>query len=322
MIANQVLIRGVGAVKGTGRFGCPICGTPNPLQWLAAPDRFHGRTKEYQLLRCAACSIVWLDDPPSKIEMGIHYGADYDRTISAAAQAPEHWSGRHSEVVRLLPEGGAVLDLGCGTGGFLSTLKGPSWKLYGLEMSEAAAEKARTCSNAQVFVSDILDAPFAPQSFDLITCFNVFEHLHEPKEVLLRLYNWLKPGGIFYALLPNIDSAGARIFGSYWYALELPRHLYHYSPASFRRIANSAGLREVSLTTHHELFFEYSTRFLYDALLKKLGVSRPTLAQSVDEASLTWRVVRKVYRLTLLQLFSAAASLVGDGETITAIFAK
>lgn len=322
MIANEAPIIDAPPAMSAGLRACPICAEPDPILWLAAPDRFHGRTKKYQLLRCRSCSMVWLDAPPSKSEMGMHYGSDYDRTISTAAQAPEHWFGRRDELLRLKPGGGAILDLGCATGGFLSTLKGPSWELSGIEMSEDAASVARSRCGAEVFVGDILDAPFPPQSFDVITCFNVFEHVYEPKEVLVKVAEWLKPGGIFYTLMPNIDSAGARIFRSYWYALELPRHLSHFSPATLRKVAQSAGLREVSLETWRELYFEASARFVFDGVAKRFGVSRLPMAQSTDKANLPWKVLRKIFRMTLLQLFTAAASLAGDGETIAAVFTK
>ncbi|HVT96417.1 MAG TPA: class I SAM-dependent methyltransferase [Acidobacteriaceae bacterium] len=301
---------------------CPVCAKPDPVRWMVAPDRYHGRTKEYQLLRCTSCSMVWLDDPPSKAEMWMHYGPDYDRTISEAAKKPEHWFERRKEVLRLKPEGGAILDLGCASGGFLSAMKGPSWKLFGIEMSEEAASEARNRCGAEVFVGDILDAPFPAQSFDVITCFNVFEHVYEPREVLVRVAKWLKPGGVFYTLMPNIDSAGRRVFGSYWYPLELPRHLYHFSPATLRKVAKSAGLREVSLETRRELFIESSTRFIVDDVLKKFGISRPPLCKLNDDVSLPFRVLRKIYRLTLMQLFTLAASLAGPGETMAAVLAK
>jgi hypothetical protein len=156
----------------------------------------------------------------------------------------------------------------------------------------------------------------------VITCFNVFEHVYEPREVLIRVAKWLKPGGVFYTLMPNIDSAGRRVFGSYWYPLELPRHLYHFSPATLSKVAKSAGLREVSLETRRELFIESSTRFIVDDVLKKFGISRPPLCKLSDDVSLPFRVLRKIYRLTLMQLFTAAASLAGPGETMAAVLAK
>jgi SAM-dependent methyltransferase len=216
---------------------------------------------------------------------------------------------------------GSILDLGCGSGGFLATLKGPLWKLSGVEMSEAAAREAEAGCGAQVFVGDILDAPFPHDSFDVVTCFHVFEHLYEPLEVLTRVSDWLKPGGVFYTMMPNIDSAGCRIFGSYWYALELPRHLYHFSPVTLRALANAVGLWEVSVTTHRELFVEASVRYLVDEGLRRIGFRRAPLAQDRTPI-LPRRVARKVFRLTGLPILTGLASFVGDGESIHAVFRK
>jgi SAM-dependent methyltransferase len=188
-------------------------------------------------------------------------------------------------------------------------------------MSEAVADVARRQCGAEVFVGDALEATFASSSFDAITCFHVLEHLHQPRQVLERVSNWLKPGGIFYAMMPNIDSAGAKIFGTYWYALELPRHVCHYSPVSLTMLARSVGLEPISVTTHRELFFESSVRYLIDALMRRAGLSRVPLAEA-GQAGVPWRVVRKAFRLTLLPVFSALASLAGEGESIHAIFQK
>ncbi|MEP6715441.1 MAG: methyltransferase domain-containing protein [Terriglobia bacterium] len=299
---------------------CPICGASGAEDWLRSPDRFHGRSELYQLLRCPSCSQVWLDNAPVPSEMSRHYGVHYDGAIANNGADPVHWNTRRGEVLRH-KSAGAILDLGCSSGGFLATLRGPSWTLFGIEISAKVAGQASANCGAQVFVGDILAAPFPAGSFDVITCFHVFEHLYQPSEVLARVAQWLKPGGIFYTMMPNIDSAGARIFRNYWYALELPRHLYHFSPATLGSLAAHAGLREVSVTTHRELFAEASFRYIVDDALAGIGISTTPMARA-KPARLPWKILRKALRLTVLPVLTGLASLAGDGESIHAVFVK
>jgi 2-polyprenyl-3-methyl-5-hydroxy-6-metoxy-1,4-benzoquinol methylase len=300
--------------------GCPVCHKGSAKEVLRAPDRFHGGAKLYRLCRCSSCSLVWLDNPPRPEEIGKHYGIDYDRSVAAAGDSPERWKGRVEEIAQY-KSGGCLLDLGCSSGGFLKAMKNPSWRLHGIEMSHAVASKAESVAGAQVFVGDILDAPYAQATFDVITCFHVFEHVYDPSAVLRRVAEWLKPGGIFYVMVPNIDSAGCRIFGSYWYALELPRHLYHFSPKSLGFIANSAGLVQVSLTANREVFAENSVRYLLDAMLLKAGILRTPLART-KAPGVPFRLIRKAFRLAVLPVLNGMARFAGDGESIHAVFRK
>ncbi len=216
---------------------------------------------------------------------------------------------------------GALLDLGCSSGSFLESLKDDPWTLSGIEMSSGPAQTAEARSGAKVFVGDILDAPFSPGTFDAITCFDVFEHIYEPERVLRKVLEWLKPGGIFYALMPNIECGQVRVFRSYWYGLEMPRHLFHFSPASLRHVASQVGFREVTLVTSPGPLIEYSTRYVFDRLVGRIGISRVPLARA-KSPGVPWRVFRKLYRLTLLPLLSAAIGMVGEGEVMEAVFQK
>ncbi len=300
---------------------CIVCGHQGAQELLKAPDRFHGASDLYRLVRCSSCSLVWLENAPKPEDMFRHYGQDYDRKIAEAGESsPQRWRDRR-ETLKLHKQGGAILDLGCSSGSFLETLKGGKWDLYGVEMSTESASRALARCGAKVFVGDILDAPFRPGSFDVITCFHVFEHLYHPREVLARVSEWLKPGGIFYVLMPNIDSAGARVFKSYWYALELPRHLFHFSPESLRKLAESVGLEEISMVTGRELFIEKSVHYMVDDLLRKVDVTRPPLSKC-KEPSFPWKVVRKMYRMTVQPVLTGALGLAGDGESIHGIFRK
>ena len=69
---------------------CPVCGKTEAREFLHGPDRFHGRQEDHTLVRCPACSLVWLSHPPQPAEMHLHYTSAYDRLISASGQNAPH----------------------------------------------------------------------------------------------------------------------------------------------------------------------------------------------------------------------------------------
>lgn len=300
---------------------CRICGGSRPVKVLQAPDRFYRRPRLYELVRCPLCSVVWLNSPPSPDEMDYHYGPDYHALVAGSAETSRDRWKPHLDTLSKYKVSGTLLDLGCSSGSFLTLLKGPSWDLYGIEMAAASARRARARSGAQIFIGDILDAPYPPSTFDVITCFDVLEHLYEPPKVMARIWNWLKPDGIFYTVVPNIESAEARVFRSHWYPLELPRHLFHFSPDSLRRLALLVGLREVALATQRCSKVEYNLHYICDDLLAAVGFPQQPLA-TAPAPGISWKVARKMLRLTLFPLISRVTSLAGPGESIHAVFRK
>lgn len=306
----------------SARQGCTLCGSERTREFIAASDRFFARSNMYQLLQCESCSLVWLADPPEASEMQRHYGPSYDQFIRRATdkESENHWR-RAVATVQRYSQGGRLLDLGCGSGSFLHCLRGGAWRLWGIEMSAKAAELARARSHATILTDDIVQAPFPPGIFDVITCFHVFEHMTSPRDVLAKVEEWLKPGGIFCVHVPNIEAAEERLFRSYWYPLELPRHLFHFSPRSLRQLAQASGLEEVSVTTAKISFVEHSTRYLVDDALRKAGIPRSALAEA-GEPLLPWRVIRKGLRLTALPVVNWLIGLTGEGSIIEAVFRK
>src|SRR5262249_49813047 len=140
-------------------------------------------------------------------------------------------------------------DVGCGSGGSLGVARALGWQVTGIEVDEAAAAKARRFAS-ELYVGDLLSAPFAAGRFDVVSAFHVLEHVPEPVAGLRRLLavlrgrlQWLAPGGILIVEVPNAGGLGAAMFGKAWSGLELPRHLSHFSPVTLRRAAEQAGGR-------------------------------------------------------------------------------
>jgi SAM-dependent methyltransferase len=298
---------------------CPVCGSEQTIEWLRAPDRFHKRKQLFQLVRCASCSVVWLDNAPRADEMAYHYGDEYHQVISDVGEAEvlRRWQKQRSLLSKFKSRG-ALLDLGCSSGSFLSTFKDGEWDLYGIEIDAKQADRARQSTRAHVFTGDLFDAPFGSESFDVVTGFHVLEHLDRPQERLAKIYEWLKPGGILYLGLPNIASWEANLFKSYWFGLELPRHLYHYSPESLRRLTTSAGFHECLLKTPGS----YATHSIWYMIDKVVGTGAATNSLRRRAGITAVSYVLKAYRVVVGRPLAKIAEFADAGANIEAVFQK
>jgi SAM-dependent methyltransferase len=255
--------------------------------------------------------------------MGLHYTVDYHKAIISGAEHKDgiRWQTHQATIARYKQEG-TLLDVGCSSGSFLARMNNGHWKLFGIEMDSATAERAKLSSGAEVFVGDIMKAPFPPNSFDVITAFDVLEHMDRPREFLELIHYWLRPGGIFFGKVPNIDSWEARLFGTYWYGLELPRHLYHFSQRSMAQLVAEVGFRESFITATSEgSHAHHSARYLLEAFLEKLNFS-PTPMAKAGPANLIWRAIRKGLWLSIVVPLSRLASAANAGVVIDVILNK
>ncbi len=118
--------------------------------------------------------------------------------------------------------------------------------MAGLEPGQKAASLARRRLGQEAVQSlPLEEADFAPGSFDLITLWDVLEHLHDPPAALERIRPWLRPGGVLAIGVPNLTSWDARLFGHFWIGWDAPRHLHLFPDATLRRILLRAGFRVI-----------------------------------------------------------------------------
>ncbi len=125
----------------------------------------------------------------------------------------KHEVSRHQVVSNLLPKtGGKILDLGCGNGDFVFTVKDKFAECYGVDVSPMRIKKAKCLLEeqhiAQQFHFDSCDidegTPFSESSFDAVTCISVLEHVFNPPSTIEEIYRILKPQGTFIVQVPNI----------------------------------------------------------------------------------------------------------------------
>ena len=141
---------------------------------------------------------------------------------------------------------GKVLDVGCGAGGNLKTLRDQGWDPYGIEISEVAAAHARELVTPNIHTGTLESAPFPPRSFDVVLMSHSLEHLPSPVDALKRIHGLLKDNGLLAVSVPNVQSWEFALFGKWWFPLDPPRHLYHFGPSSLTQAALKAGF-EVQL---------------------------------------------------------------------------
>jgi len=144
--------------------------------------------------------------------------------------------------------GGRLLDVGCGTGIYLDAFRRLGWDVCGVEISAEAAERARTHLGLNIITGELEDARLPDEHFDIITLIHVVEHLPDPVRTLTEVCRILKKGGLALLALPNVRSLTRYLFGSYWFPLDVPRHLQSFSPRTLRRlVARVKGLRPVKV---------------------------------------------------------------------------
>src|SRR5438270_9738481 len=102
---------------------CPICHCEQAQEFRTAPDRFHLRNELYRLARCPSCHIVWQVQPPAADEMNRHYTREYHEAIAKAGEgcAIDRWKP-HKQLISRFKQQGAILDIGCSSGAFLSVM--------------------------------------------------------------------------------------------------------------------------------------------------------------------------------------------------------
>lgn len=133
-----------------------------------------------------------------------------------------------------------VLDYGCGTGSFVYSAMKEGINAIGFEPDPSAREVAAQ-QGIRVIGSEYEMDSFADQSFHAITLWHVVEHLHDFKKKLIDFYRLLKPRGVLVLAAPMANSKDAKLYGKYWAAWDLPRHLLHFTPATLKRAGRDAG---------------------------------------------------------------------------------
>jgi 2-polyprenyl-3-methyl-5-hydroxy-6-metoxy-1,4-benzoquinol methylase len=141
------------------------------------------------------------------------------------------------------PDKGDLLDIGAGTGDFLTVAKNNGWMTTGIEPSQKA--KSIAIKKNVSFVNDVSD--LENNSFDVITMWHVLEHVPDLETQIRELKRLLKPNGTILIAVPNYNSYDAKYYKEFWAAYDVPRHLWHFSKTAIKLIFEKENIELIRI---------------------------------------------------------------------------
>jgi 2-polyprenyl-3-methyl-5-hydroxy-6-metoxy-1,4-benzoquinol methylase len=275
---SSILPSHIHRIKNNKEFSCVLCGSShgtNFLEWVEG----------YTLFECASCNAV---SPNIKItDESKHIDSIYDvdeyraKFMRETHQQFEYRKNNFGKerykytVERLkLPDSAKVLDLGCGAGYYISVLAENNVRYKGLEVAKHFVEYCKTYHQLNVDNSSLEEE--ADNQYDLITMFDVLEHLADPVTVFNTLNNKLKPGGYCVAYTPNIRSIGYELMGAKQNTLLPFEHLCFFDKKSLDYLAKMTGFEVELVETFgldimdYLLMKEYEDDFNYTGNLSEM----------------------------------------------------
>jgi Methyltransferase domain len=243
---------------------CPMGCEPGDHPVCIARDLIHGIGGSFHVVRCATCGLARTDPRPSSEEIGVYYPSDYSPHVSMPSASG--WKSRLRNLVDLrdhwLPpvQPGHALEVGCASGEFLEEMTRRGWTVEGIE--PAAAPATAALGRGYHVQHSTMESAGPPEiAPDLVVGWMVVEHLHRPVESLRALAEWSTPNASLVISVPNMSGISFKLFRQYWYDLDVPRHLFHFTPTTVSDLLGAAGWhveRIVFQRSVRELAFSWS----------------------------------------------------------------
>ena len=235
---------------------CPLCGASRESfqNWFA-----------YDLVKvaeCSSCGFRFLN-PYLPSESMIKIYSSHQSMAAANKKLEKYYEDfegsetekgfQHSlKMLEDLGAQGSLLDIGCGRGKFLDLARSRGWQVAGIEPGEEHTLYTKEKLKIEVTKTSLEAAQFPAERFNVITLWDVIEHVADPKDVLKKVRSWLRPGGLILLATPNHQSllnflarrvyvlSGGRIKKPLAYFF-VPEHVLYFTPVSLRQLVKECG---------------------------------------------------------------------------------
>jgi 2-polyprenyl-3-methyl-5-hydroxy-6-metoxy-1,4-benzoquinol methylase len=219
-------------------------------------------------VKCRNCHLIYVNP----IEKASKINGDYSKTGITDAPIIRGSRLRAAKsqlgLIKKYKSGTTLLDIGCGEGFFLFNASKVGYTTKGIEISQDAAEYARREFSLDVEAKPFEELRFVENYFDVVTLWQVLEHVPYPLMVLKEVHRILKPGGLIATSTPDIEGIMVKIFRRKWWNLRR-LHINQFTAKTLTDILNRAGFENVFSTGYKEYI---SLSMLVIPLLKHLQV--------------------------------------------------
>jgi SAM-dependent methyltransferase len=241
---------------------CPLCGADDyhvrfedRLSGVAVdPQRHYTSTSSAygehgRIVECRSCDLVYMNPRPHHQSVQDNYSAVEDtRYLDEEQGRVETFTESLEHVAEFMPSG-RMLDVGCHVGTFLTIAEQHGFQVAGVEPSTWASEIARGRITGPVHRGAVEDAPLPEGGYDVITLWDVIEHLPDPALDLRSIHSSLRPGGIFAVSTMDVDSLFARVLGRRW-PWYMQMHLVYFSRRTLSEMLRREGFQIVDVRLH------------------------------------------------------------------------
>lgn len=235
---------------------CDLCGGKDFAPYLRRA------VDDSPLVKCVGCGLVLLSPRPDATGVARWYQQEYFTAAGGVGMGAEYLTNAEGGIrhgteaffqfarrVRIRRQ--KLLEIGGGGGAFLIQARNAGAEVAGLEISSFAAERLREKYGIDVRVGRVEAAPFEAASFDIVTFTDVIEHVLSPTDFLTGIRRLLKPGGLVFGLMPNLDCVAH--YGPGWSGFRHhAEHLYYFGKVQLERYVAKCGLRPREVWTWGE----------------------------------------------------------------------
>jgi SAM-dependent methyltransferase len=228
---------------------CPVCKSNGSFKnYISALDYLITK-EEFKVVQCPECSFIFTNPRPDDQSLGHYYKSDnYDshKTENTSLKdflykkVRNYSTSKKLTLINKITKGKSLLDIGCGAGFFINYCHQNQWKVEGMEPNLEALPYTPPTIKIHSHLNTIKE-----NTFDIITMWHSLEHISSLDQVVETAKRSLKKDGKLLIAVPNINSYDYSIYKEYWAALDVPRHLYHFTQESVGILMKRHGLQVV-----------------------------------------------------------------------------